>query len=116
MEATLDPAWTYDEGRLMLVRNLEFGRAYRHLSRVAESGALFAFLGEIGNIASFGGHSLYNINLNLRANSMQIMCKTPALAGISYQDLMIATKIDGMWWRSMQALEREKAKAAPTKQ
>lgn len=101
MSATLDAGWSYDEPKKLLVRSFEFGRNF---STSGESTTkLFAFVTELGNIQTYGSHPLYNLNLNLRANSVQVMLRTVPLRGISFQDLMLATKVDGMWFRIIQA-------------
>ena len=106
MLVTLDPSWQYDETKRILVRSFEFGRSFQRGDDVKH---LFGFVSELGNIQSYGAHPLYNMNLNLRANSLQVMLRTVPLRGISYQDLMLATKIDGMWFR-LQLKEQERKK------
>lgn len=98
MAMTLDPAWAYDEEKKMLSRVYEFGRLYS--SRRSDSTErLFAFLADIGHIQQSNSHPVYNFNVNLRANAVQVVLRTIALRGISYQDLMLATKLDGIWFR-----------------
>jgi pterin-4a-carbinolamine dehydratase len=115
MQMTLDPAWEYDEEKKMLVRVFEFGRLYSQ--RADSTERLFSFLNDIGNIQKSNSHPVYNLNINLRANAVQVVLRTIALKGISYQDLMLGTKLDGMWFREgMRKEQREREQRQREKQ
>jgi len=104
---TLDSSWQYDSSKKLLVRSFEFRRMMMgYLGAAATQGRdvieLFSFVAALGRMSvslQNSGHSIYNLNLNLRANSLQVMLKTVPLKGASYRDLQLATEIDGMWFR-----------------
>ena len=117
MRMTLDPDWQYVAERKMLVRSFDFRKEFAaSAAQEGEPGAdlraLFDFVAQLGNISLHApgpaGHGFYNLNLNLRANTLQVMLKTRALAGISWQDFLLATKTDGVFFRAKMQRDDDK--------
>jgi len=124
MRSALDEAWTYDEERKLLVRSFSFLREFGGPDQPPQSDtrALFDFVSALGNVQIHSqgpaNHGIYNVNLNLRNNSVQVILKTRQLAGCSWADLALGTKVDGIFFRAIMArdakqeLQRKKEQAA----
>lgn len=106
LRMTLDSDWQYVADRKMLVRSFDFRKEFTGPTDDAGSDirALFDFVAQLGNMSLHSpgpaGHGFYNLNINLRANTLQVMLKTRPLAGISWQDFTLATKTDGVFFRA----------------
>lgn len=124
MRSALDEAWSYDEERKMLLRTFSFLREFGGPDAPPHSDtrALFDFVAALGNVQIHSqgpaNHGIYNVNLNLRANSVQVILKTRQLAGCSWADLALGTKVDGIFFRAIMArdakreMQRKKEQAA----
>jgi hypothetical protein len=118
MLSTLDSAWQYDEARRMLVRVFDFRQAFGSGAAAGgpdELSNLFAFVASIGNIQLLSpgpaGHGVYNFNVNVRRGAVQVVLRTPSVRGISFADLALATRLDGVFFRQKMVKDAKEAKA-----
>jgi len=123
MLSTLDSAWQYDEARRMLVRVFDFRQAFGSGAAAGgpdELSNLFAFVASIGNIQLLSpgpaGHGVYNFNVNVRRGAVQVVLRTPSVRGISFADLALATRLDGVFFRQKLVKEAKDAKEAKARQ
>jgi len=102
----------------MLVRVFDFRRAgvFGPPGGQSEVSQIFAFVAALGNIQLFApgpaGHGTYNFAVSVRKGQVQVVLRTPQVLGISYADLALATRIDGVFFRAKMAAEAKASNAA----
>ena len=106
---TLDPGWSYDPSTRTLTKTFSFRPpptpSLVHPPHPSLSpfpppstplSTLFSFLSHVGHLCLNDGHSPYHLSLHPRRLSATVDLRTPPLQGLSYRDLALAMKLDGL--------------------
>ena len=107
LRTSLEGGWEYDADRRCLSRVFDFRREFNAAASTDQAQrdlqAMMSFVASLGNMALHapgpGLHSFHTVSLSVHSRKVQVVLRTPALRGISWNDFSLATKAEGAWFR-----------------